>query len=106
MSSPSTNTEGTPPAGRQAPQSVETVKKPQPPSKPPALVAVEKKVAALEDDLSGFKGWQAEVNSLLEGLGVGGPVPIRKGKSNAASATPAPARGFIDDVNETLFGAS
>lgn len=61
--------------------------------KTPREIELEKKVSSLEDKVSDFETWQAEVNSFLENLQLPGP---SKTKS-------APQKGgFLDDIAKDL----
>lgn len=81
------------------------------PIKTPNEIRMEKELAAMRDEVDGLKGWQGEVNSALEGLNVGAlsaPVPVKRGTVKPAPAgadpLPKPARGFMDTINEDLWG--
>ena len=71
------------------------------PLKHPSVIALEKKVAELEDKTDTLEGALAGVNELLEGLKIGGPSPVEiKQKKDA----PAVKGGFLDDLEKMLWG--
>lgn len=71
------------------------------PLKHPSVIALEKKVAELEDKTDTLEGALAGVNELLEGLKIGGPTPVKiKQKKDA----PAAKGGFFDDLDKMLWG--
>lgn len=103
------NAPDTKPAAPAAPASPAAVK--GTPIKHPAVIALEKRNAALEDEIADLKSWKEEVNSTLEGLNIGGPpksapVKVKPGTVPAAPATPAtPAsKSFGQQLDEDIWG--
>lgn len=101
---------GTPPA---APASPATVNRN--PIKHPAVIALEKRNAALEDEIADLKSWKDEVNTTLEGLNIGGPpkaAPV-KVKPGTVPAIPPPntpptptPKSFGQIVDEDIWGTA
>lgn len=93
------------PAGA-APASVATVKASAAGSnqKPPSIVALEKKVSFLEDDLTKLKGWRDDINTFLAKVGIGSDQTPPAKSQSAAIAAPAPGKGVLEAINDELFG--
>lgn len=82
--------------------------------KTPNEIALEKKLAVVEDKLSGLEGWKSEVDSLLEGLGAGAPSPAPVKVKSVNAPAPAPVdppaptpqtrKGFLETVESDIWG--
>lgn len=83
--------------------------------KSPNEIALEKKLAVVEDKLAGLEGWKSEVDTFLEGIGAGAPVAapvkVKPGKVNTPPALqpqqpsqPQPKRGILETIESDIWG--
>lgn len=69
-------------------------------AKTPREIQLEKKISALEDDVSGLKGWRDEVNALMADMGLGAKKPAVL--EPPALPGIAKKKGFMDELSEDL----
>lgn len=74
------------------------------PIKHPQIIAMEKRISEQQDEIDGLKGWQDEVNGVLEGLEVGAPKgPKKIPVTDPTKPTdPPPKKGILNEIGEDI----